>query len=137
MSHLCCTLAVFQDLIPSFGSIFSEARPLHVLGDTRLLFITSCPHSGLNTNLTTGRGSQDVIGVHGAQLVPAAIPSRLALDADDLVNSFQAVHTHRVQVHQSPWREKAPGSERPSPHRTSSPQASSTNGKQVPYHLCK
>lgn len=42
----------------------------------------------VQTGLTAGRGSQDIIGVHGAQLVPAAIPPGLALDADDLVNPF-------------------------------------------------
>lgn len=55
-------------------------------------------------SLTAGRGSQDVVGVHGAQLVPAAIPAGLALDADDLVNPFEAVHTHCIQMHESPLK---------------------------------
>lgn len=29
----------------------------------------------VQAGLTAGRGSQDVVGVHGAQLVPAAVPS--------------------------------------------------------------
>lgn len=56
----------------------------------------------VQAGLTTGRGGQDVIGIHGAQLVPAAVPPRLTLDADDLVNPFQAIHAYRVQVHESP-----------------------------------
>lgn len=58
----------------------------------------------VQTGLTAGRGSQDVVGVHGTQLVPAAIPPGLALDADDLVNPFQAVHTHCIQMHESPLK---------------------------------
>lgn len=58
----------------------------------------------VQAGLTAWRGGQDVIGVHGAQLVPAAVPPRLTFDADDLVNAFQAVHTHRVQVHESPLK---------------------------------
>lgn len=58
----------------------------------------------VQAGLTAGRGRQDVVGVHGAQLVPAAVPPRLTLDADDLVNSFQAVHTHCIQVHESPLK---------------------------------
>lgn len=54
--------------------------------------------------LTAWRGGQDVVGIHGAQLVPAAVPPRLTLDADDLVNPLQAVHAHRVQVHESPLK---------------------------------
>lgn len=58
----------------------------------------------VQAGLTARRGGQDVVGVHGAQLVPAAVPPRLTLDADDLVNPFQAVHAHRVQVHESPLK---------------------------------
>lgn len=58
----------------------------------------------VQAGLTARRGGQDVVGVHGAQLVPAAVPPRLTLDADDLVNTFQAVHTHRVQVHEPPLK---------------------------------
>ena len=36
---------------------------------------------------TWGRG-QYIVGVHGAQLVPAPVPAWLALDADDLVDAF-------------------------------------------------
>lgn len=71
---------------------------------------THCTPASVDTNLTAGRGSQDVVGVHGAQLVPAAIPAGLALDADDLVNPFQAVHTHCIQMHESPCTQKAQGS---------------------------
>lgn len=72
---------------------------------------------GVNTNLTAWRGGQDVVGIHGAQLVPAAVPPRLTLDADDLVNPLQAVHTHRVQVHESPYaqRHNAEGGHRGNP----------------------
>lgn len=58
----------------------------------------------VQAGLTARRGGQDVVGVHGAQLVPAAVPARLALDADDLVHAFQAVHAQRVQVHESPLK---------------------------------
>lgn len=68
--------------------------------------ITRFSLCGVNTNLTARRGGQDVISVHGAQLVPAAVPPRLTLDADDLVNPFQAVHAHRIQVHESPCAQK-------------------------------
>lgn len=61
---------------------------------------------GVNTDLTARRCGQDVVGVHGAQLVPTAIPPRLTLDADDLVNPFQAVHAHGVQVHEPPCAQK-------------------------------
>lgn len=75
---------------------------------------THCSLCGVHTHLTAWRGGQDVIGVHGAQLVPAAVPPRLTFDADDLVNAFQAVHTHRVQVHESPCAQKTQCSECPS-----------------------
>lgn len=68
--------------------------------------VTSARSVGVNTNLTARRGGQDVVGIHGAQLVPAAVPPRLTLDADDLVNPFQAVHAHRVQVHESPCAQR-------------------------------
>lgn len=38
--------------------------------------------------LAAGRSGQYIVGVHGAQLVPAAVPARLALDADDLVDAL-------------------------------------------------
>lgn len=51
--------------------------------------------------LAAGRSGQYIVGVHGAQLVPAPVPARLALDADDLVDALQTVHTDGVQVHQA------------------------------------
>lgn len=53
-----------------------------------------------SSHLATRRSSQDVVGVHGAQLVPAPVPARLTLDADDLVDALETVHADGVEVHQ-------------------------------------
>lgn len=55
----------------------------------------------VKASLATGRRSQYIIGVHSAQLMPAPIPAGFALDADNFVDTFQAVHTDRIEVHES------------------------------------
>lgn len=41
-----------------------------------------------DTDLTTGRCCQNIVGIHSSQLMPASIPSGLALNADNFVNPF-------------------------------------------------
>lgn len=49
--------------------------------------------------LATGRRGQYIVGVHGAQLMPAPIPAGFAFDAHNFVDAFQTVHTDRIEVH--------------------------------------
>ena len=54
------------------------------------------------THLTARRRRQDIVGIHGAQLVPAPVPPGLALDAHDLMDPLQTIHADGIQMHQSP-----------------------------------
>lgn len=54
-----------------------------------LLYLSSVGISLIeDTDLTTGRCCQNIVGIHSSQLMPASIPSGLALNADNFVNPF-------------------------------------------------